>query len=85
MPSGGGVLRELSRQRVVAAVRELGMASRTDLRQATGLSRGTVAAIVAELLSNGVLQPGPDDRTGSPGRPAGRLRLARGRANRLTS
>lgn len=54
------------------------MASRADLEQATGLSRGTVASIVADLRREGILQPvgGPDDRRRVQGRPPSLLRLA---------
>lgn len=75
---GPGALRELDRQRVLAAVRSLGAASRTDLKLATGLSRGTVASIVAELSREGLLRTasGPGVRTGFRGRPPVLLSLA---------
>jgi predicted NBD/HSP70 family sugar kinase len=71
-------LRELDRQRVLAAARALGAASRAELGQATGLSRGTVASIVTELCRDGILRPvsQPSARTGARGRPPALLSLA---------
>ncbi len=70
-------LRQFNRQRVLAALRDLDAASRADLSRVTGLSRNTVASIVAELQRDGVLReagrPGP--RTTGPGRPASLLTL----------
>lgn len=71
-------LRDLNRHRIVAALGDLGTASRADLARATGLSRGTVAGIVAELQGEGlVLSADPRDlASAGPGRPPTMLRLA---------
>ncbi|HTR95442.1 MAG TPA: ROK family protein [Trebonia sp.] len=49
-------IRDVNRQRVLEACHELRAASRANLEQSTGLSRGTVASIVAELLEEGTLR-----------------------------
>lgn len=71
-------LREFNRHKVIAAVRELDAASRADLSRATGLSRGTIASIVADLQREGILRSG--ERRDAPpiarGRPAALLTLA---------
>jgi len=73
--SPAATVRGLNRERVVAALREVGAMSRADLERATGLSRGTVASIVTELLRDGVLcQRGTDEHL--KGRPPALLRLA---------
>jgi predicted NBD/HSP70 family sugar kinase len=71
-------LRELNRLRVIDALRRHGTASRTDLARHTGLSRTTVATLVAELQGRGLVveqsgeaQAGPVGR----GRPPILLRL----------
>jgi predicted NBD/HSP70 family sugar kinase len=73
-------LRQLNRQRILAAVRELDVASRADLERLTGLSRGTVASIVSDLRREGALKLsyGPDAGTkaGAMGRPPTLLSLA---------
>jgi predicted NBD/HSP70 family sugar kinase len=71
-------LRQLNRQRILAAVRELDAASRADLERVTGLSRGTVASIVGDLQREGALQLtyGPGARVGAQGRPPTLLSLA---------
>jgi predicted NBD/HSP70 family sugar kinase len=72
-----GGLRELNRAKIIGALRELRAASRADLSHATGLSRGTVASIVAELQDEGVLGSGERDGcvSSGPGRPPTLLRL----------
>jgi predicted NBD/HSP70 family sugar kinase len=50
-----GSLRELNRARVVAALREVGVASRADLARRTGLSRSTVSTIIADLFDDGLV------------------------------
>src|ERR1700730_8119587 len=67
--STANTLREVNRQRVLVALRDLGTASRADLERATGLSRGTVASMVTELRRDGILRPagGPDTRSGARG------------------
>ena len=49
-----GTTRELNRLRVVDALRRAGTASRSDLARATGLSRTTVASLVAADPWHGV-------------------------------
>src|SRR3954451_23049272 len=48
-------LREVNRLRVVDALRRRGTASRSDLARLTGLSRTTVATLVADLQSRGLV------------------------------
>jgi predicted NBD/HSP70 family sugar kinase len=48
-------LREGNRQRVIAGLRERGVASRAELARVTGLSRSTVSTIVADLLEGGLV------------------------------
>ena len=71
-------IRDVNRQRIVTALHELGTASRGDLEQATGLSRGTVASIVAELLDQEALRARgePHSRPHGKGRPAELFQLA---------
>lgn len=73
-------LRQLNRQRILAAVRELDVASRADLERLTGLSRGTVASIVSDLRREGALKLsyGPDAgaKASAMGRPPTLLTLA---------
>jgi predicted NBD/HSP70 family sugar kinase len=71
-------LREFNRHKVIAALRRLDAASRADLSRVTGLSRGTVASIVADLQREGVLRAGGrrDVPTSGPGRPPALLALA---------
>jgi predicted NBD/HSP70 family sugar kinase/biotin operon repressor len=54
-PSGPDVRRERNRSRVLVALREAGAASRAELARRTGLSRTTVASIVADLEQEGTL------------------------------
>jgi predicted NBD/HSP70 family sugar kinase len=65
----------MNRLRVLDALRRSGTASRSDLARITGLSRTTVASLVAGLSSAGIVvedaPPGPTGR----GRPSGVLRL----------
>jgi predicted NBD/HSP70 family sugar kinase len=74
-----GSLRELNRLRVVDALRRRGTASRTDLARLTGLSRTTVATVVADLQARGLVVDLPDDQAQPPatgrGRPPMMLRL----------
>jgi predicted NBD/HSP70 family sugar kinase len=72
-------LREGNRLRVVDALRRTGTATRSELAQMTGLSRTTVATLVADLQSAGLVV-GADDgeplaRSGGRGRPPALLRL----------
>ena len=71
--SGGSLaLREHNRFRVVDALRQRGVASRTDLASITGLSRTTVATLVSDLRARGLIVERPDEERGT--RPAGKGR-----------
>jgi predicted NBD/HSP70 family sugar kinase/biotin operon repressor len=72
----GGVLRDRNRVRILDALRRQGMASRSDLARATGLSRTTVGSVVAELQARGlVVEDAGGDRQPGRGRPPVLLRL----------
>jgi predicted NBD/HSP70 family sugar kinase len=69
-----GSLRELNRGRIVAALRELGVASRAEIARRTGLSRSTVSTIVADMLDDGLVvnhsgDAGSRDAVAGAGRP----------------
>ncbi len=69
-------MRDLSMLRVVDVVHRRGAASRSELARLTGLSRSTVAAVVSDLQSRGLMLESVEDRQAAGrGRPAGRLRL----------
>jgi predicted NBD/HSP70 family sugar kinase len=69
-------LRERNRLRVVDALRRSGTATRSELARQTGLSRTTVATLVADLQARGLVREPPDEtRAGVRGRPPGLLRL----------
>lgn len=68
-------LRELNRSRVIDALRRGGTASRGELMRSTGLSRTTIATIVADLQARGLVVDADGGSGGARGRPAGRLRL----------
>jgi predicted NBD/HSP70 family sugar kinase len=71
-----GSLRESNRERVVQALRMLGVASRADVARRTGLSRSTVSSIVAELVAEGlVVDREEDGRPSSAGRPPALIAL----------
>ena len=55
MTKPGDSRRARNRDRLLAALREAGPASRADLTRRTGLSRTTVSSLVAELEAEGVL------------------------------
>ena len=76
-PGTFGSLRELNRLRVVDALRRSGTASRSELASLTGLSRTTVASLVADLQSRGLIVEQSDGRVGPAGRgrPPAILRL----------
>jgi predicted NBD/HSP70 family sugar kinase len=76
-PGTFGTLRELNRLRVVDALRRAGTASRTDLARMTGISRSTVATLVSDLQSRGLIVETPDVRAepSGRGRPPVLLRL----------
>lgn len=65
-------------RRVVAVLRRRGPLSRAQIAQETGLSRGTVATVLAALVERGIACEAPDRvRSGSLGRPAALVRLDR--------
>jgi predicted NBD/HSP70 family sugar kinase len=71
--------RELSRLRVIEALFRRPGSSRTQVGADAGLSRPTVAAVLDELASAGILEQGlapEDDRSRSAGRPPMQVRLA---------
>ncbi|MBD0281775.1 MAG: ROK family transcriptional regulator [Thermoleophilaceae bacterium] len=69
-------LRESNRERVVQALRVLGVASRAEVARWTGLSRSTVSSIVTELLAAGIVVDRADDgRSSSAGRPPALIAL----------
>jgi predicted NBD/HSP70 family sugar kinase len=76
-PESFGTTRELNRLRVVDALRRAGTASRSDLARTTGLSRTTVASLVSDLQSRGLIveQDSERPRRTGPGRPPVLLRL----------
>src|SRR2546429_143863 len=77
--SAPDTLRGLNRHKIITALRALDSASRADLSRVTGLSRGTVTSIVAELQREGLLRA--EGRraapTPGPGRPSALITLAR--------
>jgi predicted NBD/HSP70 family sugar kinase/biotin operon repressor len=80
--AGGGsgdARRERNRERLMAALREAGAASRSELARLTGMSRTTVASIVGELETAGVLVETGDGAGASArgGRPPRRLSFSR--------
>src|SRR5581483_2224976 len=68
-------LREMNRLRVIDALRRSGTASRSDLARATGLSRTTIASLVAGLSSSGIVVEDAPLGSSGRGRPSGVLRL----------
>jgi predicted NBD/HSP70 family sugar kinase len=54
-PGGLASLRESNRDKVLQALRVLGVASRPEVARHTGLSRSTVSTIVADLVSEGLV------------------------------
>ena len=75
-PGALASLRESNRDKVVEALRMLGVASRAEVARRTGLSRSTVSTIVAELVSEGLVVGRTNGRqsTGS-GRPPALIAL----------
>ena len=72
-----GSLRESNRDKVVQALKALGVGSRAQIARRTGLSRSTVSSIVAELQSDGLVvdrEAGGHGATGS-GRPPALIAL----------
>jgi predicted NBD/HSP70 family sugar kinase len=75
-----GSLRSLNRERVVAALRELGVASRADIARRTGLSRSTVSSLVAALQDEGLIvdrDASPEGTASTGGRPPALIALGR--------
>ena len=54
-PGALGSLRESNRDKVVQALKTLGVGSRAQIARRTGLSRSTVSSIVADLQSDGLV------------------------------
>jgi predicted NBD/HSP70 family sugar kinase/biotin operon repressor len=54
-PGALALLRESNRDKVLQALRTLGVASRPEVARHTGLSRSTVSTIVAELVDEGLI------------------------------
>src|SRR5215203_6272466 len=78
-------LRRQNQRRILAALRQSGPMSRTELCGATGLSASTVTLITAHLLDRGALSEGLSADTPSPlarrGRPKVGLALNAAAAN----
>ncbi len=68
-------LRERNKTRVIEALRLQGTASRTELARLTGLSRTTIASLVAELQHHGLVVEQPAAGKARRGRPPTLLRL----------
>jgi predicted NBD/HSP70 family sugar kinase/biotin operon repressor len=68
-------LRELNRSRVIDALRRSGTASRAELARLTGLSRTTVATLVADLQARGLVVDADGPAGPGRGRPPALLRL----------
>jgi DNA-binding MarR family transcriptional regulator len=49
---------------VMAALKELGSATRAELRAYTGLSRATLGTLVGRLISEGTVTEASDEETG---------------------
>jgi len=79
MSAGADTRRARNRARVVGALRQAGAASRAELARRTGLSRTTVASVVADLEGSGVLLEQVDVSGASPrgGRPPRLLSFSR--------
>lgn len=72
-------LREINLQLVLRQVFDAPTpVSRADVATQTGLTRGTVSALVEELLALGLLEEGEPSRGGRTGRPSVPLRMASG-------
>jgi predicted NBD/HSP70 family sugar kinase len=68
-------LRELNRLRVIDALRQRGIASRSEIARHTGLSRTTVTTLVSDLAAKGLVVEQPLTETQGRGRPPTLLRL----------
>ncbi len=67
-------IREVNRLRLLEELRRAGVADRSELVRQTGLSRATVATLVADFVARGAIVE-ESERNGAPGRPSNRLRL----------
>jgi predicted NBD/HSP70 family sugar kinase len=67
--SGADARRRRNRERLIAALREAGSASRAELARHTGLSRTTVASLVSELQRDGLLEERDGRASPAGGRP----------------
>jgi predicted NBD/HSP70 family sugar kinase len=71
-----GSVRESNRDRVIAMLRLLGVASRAEIARRTGLSRSTVSSIVAGLREEGLVVDRQDDGVSAgAGRPPSLIAL----------
>src|SRR4051794_21146745 len=77
MPLTRASRRSASRDEIVAALRRHGELSRAALAAQAGLSRATVAGVVAELIDEGVAVEVTARADGRAGRPAAAVRLDR--------
>ncbi|HEY6887729.1 MAG TPA: helix-turn-helix domain-containing protein, partial [Solirubrobacter sp.] len=69
-------IREVNRLRLLEELRRAGVADRAELARQTGLSRATVATLVADFVARGAIVEAPaTEGSRSPGRPSNRLRL----------
>lgn len=70
-------LRERNRLRLIDALRRTGTATRSELVRTTGLSRTTIATLLADLQARGLVveTADPNGRAGARGRPPALLRL----------
>lgn len=57
-PGSLGSLRDRNRGRIIDALRRRGQLSRADIARATGLSRSTVSSLVADLITEGLIDEG---------------------------
>jgi predicted NBD/HSP70 family sugar kinase len=72
----GEFVRELNRFHVLDCIRRFEPVSRTEIVERSGLSRGTVSAIAAELLNESLVREGPSDDRASASRGRPRILLS---------
>ena len=73
-------LRSRNRDRVIEALRRLGVASRAEIARQTGLSRSTVSSLVADLEKEGLIvdrDASPESAASKGGRPPALIALGR--------
>jgi predicted NBD/HSP70 family sugar kinase len=69
-------IREFNRLRLLEELQRAGVADRSELARLTGLSRATVATLVADFVARGaIVEEQNGDSARAPGRPSNRLRL----------